>query len=558
MTGNNLLDIIRKNREEIFAATVAQVRGRISHYAAAPEDSLRASFDSIEEALADYWERGDEAKARDWAEMRARLSANLGFVASEILRAIGIFDEVIQHCLQRSSIRRSDLLAALTELRAGMELLRRHYLDAHLALREQRLARLHELTVAINTGLALEQNLELIVSAARDLAGARYAALGVPDEKGRLARILCSGLTGDEQAAIGQMPQGQGLLGAVLREGEAVRLRDLTEDPRHCGFPPHHPVMHSFMGVPIVSRGQVLGGLYLTEKQEGAEFSEDDQRLIELLVAHAATAIENAGLYEAMRAGEERYRTLAESAPDFIFVIGRDGTVQYVNAAAASAFGVQPEDLNEKPVGELFPAGSFEHMERSLRGVFESGQPLSAENSIQFPGGELWLSSHLVPLTDTHGEVEAVMGISRDITERKRAEEEQRRASISRALVGEMLRDLASSGGLSEGVMFQAGQELAARVDAKTLPEYLDAFAGMGLGALGLAEGDEDRQRWTFTGERLVLRQAKSEQPTCHYCRGYLCGAVAGVTDAPRVVGVEVACQSMGDDLCRFVVQVVE
>ncbi|MGA9351794.1 MAG: response regulator [Anaerolineae bacterium] len=155
--------------------------------------------------------------------------------------------------------------------------------------------------------------------------------------------------------------------------------------------------------------------------------------------------------------------------------------------------------------------------------------------------------------------------------ERKQAEEAlreaevMRRLSVSRTLVGQMLRDLQELGGLSEGAMFRAGQELAARVAAESLPKFLEAFADMGLGALNLAcpepgrriEADEERRRWTFTGDGLVETRTESGQPSCNYARGFLCSAVAHVLGGTRVAGVEMACQSMGDEVCKFVVQVV-
>jgi PAS domain S-box-containing protein len=144
-----------------------------------------------------------------------------------------------------------------------------------------------------------------------------------------------------------------------------------------------------------------------------------------------------------------------------------------------------------------------------------------------------------------------------DVTEQVRAKEAVRRAFVSRTLVGQMLRDLQAAGNLREGAMFQAGQALATRVEAKTLPGFLDAFADMGLGTLTLLEFDESRQRWTFWGDKLVESQTESWQPTGHYSRGFLCGAVSRVQGGVRVVGEEMACQSMGDELCRFVVQVV-
>lgn len=180
----------------------------------------------------------------------------------------------------------------------------------------RQLAELREATLAISADLTLTEVLQRIVDSARQLAGARYAALGVPDTSGeRLDHFVSSGLSDEEIARIGDRPRGLGLLGVILHEGRSLRLRDLRQDPRSVGFPPHHPQMTSFLGVPIIYRGRCLGNLYLTDKIGASEFSADDQRIIEMLASHAAVAIENARLYESTiergRRLEERNAELA-------------------------------------------------------------------------------------------------------------------------------------------------------------------------------------------------------------------------------------------------------
>jgi signal transduction histidine kinase/CheY-like chemotaxis protein len=209
--------------------------------------------------------------------------------------------KLIRPYLESHFMQRTILLTALTQLDEGINFLRRCYLEAHFALSEQRLARLHELTVAISAELSLEQILTRTVEAAQELAGARYAALGVPDEDGSMVQFITVGLSDKERLAMGDPPSGRGLLGALLRQAEPIRLRNLEQDPRSIGFPPGHPRMRSFLGVPILSRGRVVGILYLTEKVGAEEFSLDDQRLIEMLAAHAAVAVETTRLYERLR-----------------------------------------------------------------------------------------------------------------------------------------------------------------------------------------------------------------------------------------------------------------
>src|SRR6266542_4169355 len=147
--------------------------------------------------------------------------------------------------------------------------------------------------MALTSELSLEAVLRRLLEAAAELTEARYAALGVIDPSGsRLERFLTHGVEPDVAAAIGDPPHGRGILGVLLRDAEPLRLHDLTEDPRSVGFPPGHPPMHTFLGVPIVLRGIAYGNLYLTEKESG-DFSDEDEELVTLLAAQAAVAVEN-------------------------------------------------------------------------------------------------------------------------------------------------------------------------------------------------------------------------------------------------------------------------
>lgn len=176
----------------------------------------------------------------------------------------------------------------------------------------------HELVragIAIGSELSLDAVLERLVEAAAELTGARYAALGVIDkEGGRLERFVVHGLDADEQAAIGEPPSGRGILAALVEDARLLRLHDLTRDPRSVGFPPHHPHMRTFLGVPVQLREVGYGNLYLCEKDGGDDFDEDDEEVVTLLAAQAAVAVENARLYEQATQWSRQLESLNEIA----------------------------------------------------------------------------------------------------------------------------------------------------------------------------------------------------------------------------------------------------
>ena len=165
--------------------------------------------------------------------------------------------------------------------------------------KNDRLRILVDAGIALSGELSLDALLQRIVDTAAQLTGARYAALGVVDASGRrLERFRTTGIDDETRAAIGDQPVGRGILGVVIREAKPLRLRDVTDDPRSVGFPPHHPPMRSFLGVPIRLRNVAYGTLYLTEKEDTDEFTAEDEELTQLLAAQAAVAIENARLHE--------------------------------------------------------------------------------------------------------------------------------------------------------------------------------------------------------------------------------------------------------------------
>lgn len=162
-----------------------------------------------------------------------------------------------------------------------------------------RLRLLVEAGISLSSELSLDVLLQRIVETAARLTGARYAALAVVDATGkRLERFLTTGMDAKTREAIGDVPVGRGILGVVLREARPLRLSDIADDERSVGFPPGHPGMTAFLGVPILLRGVVYGNLYLTDKSDGSEFTAEDEELTQLLAAQAAVAVENARLHE--------------------------------------------------------------------------------------------------------------------------------------------------------------------------------------------------------------------------------------------------------------------
>ncbi len=207
-------------------------------------------------------------------------------------------------------------------------------MQEQLAQQNRELWLLHQAGLDITSALELEVVLQKVVDQARELVGARYGALSLIGEDGKIEAFLTSGISREQRERIGPIPEGRGLLGLVLNQGERLRLNDLAKHPDSAGFPEHHPVMKSLLAVPILVLDRIVGNLYLTEKIEGSSFTSTDEDTLERFATQAALAIDNARLHrqvQAMAIAEERERIAREMHDSLAQLLG------YVNTKAQAA-----------------------------------------------------------------------------------------------------------------------------------------------------------------------------------------------------------------------------
>jgi signal transduction histidine kinase len=231
-----------------------------------------------------------------------------------------------------------DLLA---ELQSGLQAVHATRDRIHVLL---------EAVIAVGGNLDLEIVLRKIIETAVPLVQARYGALGVIGDDGRLTEFIPVGLDEAQIAAIDHWPEGHGLLGTLIRDPRPLRLPDLSAHPESYGFPPGHPAMRSFLGVPIRIRDEVYGNLYLTEKQGGGPFDEEDETLVIALAAAAGVAIDNARLYEEARRQERWLRATADVTRELLS--GTEPT-QVLTLVTQQALALSGADL----VALAVPAG---------------------------------------------------------------------------------------------------------------------------------------------------------------------------------------------------------
>lgn len=237
-----------------------------------------------------------------------------------------------------------------------------------------RLNGLLEAVLSVGRELDLAQVLRGIVEAAVVLVDAGYGALGVIEDGRKLAQFLPVGISDELRAQIGDLPTGHGLLGELIRHPEPLRLGELSEHPASSGFPPHHPPMHSFLGVPIRVRDEVFGNIYLTEKRGGAEFDADDEAVLSTLAVAAGIAIENARLFEEVRLRE---RWLAASAEFTSALLSGSSELQVLEVMTERARQITSAEL-----GAVYLLGRG----GELRGALALGEGTESHRGMVLPG----------------------------------------------------------------------------------------------------------------------------------------------------------------------------
>jgi two-component system, NarL family, sensor histidine kinase DevS len=270
-------------------------------------------------------------------------------------------------------------------------------LQTVLATRD-RVYALLDAVVAVAGNLNLEIMLRRVVEAAVSLAGAKYGALGVIGEGGRLVEFIPVGLDEAQIAAIHHWPEGRGLLGELIAHPEPLRLKRISQHERSYGFPAGHPPMDSFLGVPIRIRDEVYGNLYLTEKQGGGQFDEEDQAVLVALAAAAGVAIENARLYEEARRQQRWLRATGEVTRQLLSGAASADVLSLVTEQALEMTGADlvalavPADEGHQLV---YTHAAGEKADSAI------GLVLSAENSLS---GKVMADGEIVGVEDFAGD----------------------------------------------------------------------------------------------------------------------------------------------------------
>src|SRR5690625_429616 len=304
-----------------------------------------------------------------------------------------------QQRLSLPEVRLDDLL---DEVRSRMSM---------ISATQERIRALLESVVSIGEGLELDPLLVRIAETATSLVDARYGALGVIGPDGEMSRFIPVGLTEDEISCIDHWPRGEGILGLLIKEPEPLRLKEVSDHPESLGFPEGHPPMHTFLGVPIRIRDQVFGNLYMTDKQDGSEFTGDDELLLRALATAAGTAIENAQLFSESRSRETWLNasgrittTLLSGAPPeevLRLVAQRARSMAQADLAVIAMPGEVPETLtvrvwegldHREPATGARDATLSCADETLLGRVYLGGRPLQTDVSEHSEGGAEFLT----------------------------------------------------------------------------------------------------------------------------------------------------------------------
>ncbi len=296
----------------------------------------------------------------------------------------------------------------------------------------------YEAALAVASEVELDPVLQRIVDLSRTVVPARYAALAVVGEEGRISRLFVSGITEGEFARIGDIPDGHGLLGTLMRDQKPTIVDDITSHPNAVGFPPHHPPMSSLVGVPIVFNDEVLGNLYLADPEHEERFSDNDVAALRVLADHAAAAIDRARLYSSVEQGQRRaeeqlsqLRVILDSMPAGVLVMrSPDARVDLANNTAIGMILGKDASPNAIPlINRDFSWHSVEGVPlsrdmhpgiRALRGERVGNRQLVLECRARGSVPVLVQSS---PVSNAAGEVVAAVVVFQDVSRQRAAEQ---------------------------------------------------------------------------------------------------------------------------------------
>lgn len=306
--------------------------------------------------------------------------------------------------------------------------------------------------------VSLPTLLTRILEAAQRLTGARYAALARFDnQEQRISGFLTRGVDEATHQAIGGLPTGKGLLGAMTKEAGIIRLKDLSQHPASSGFPPHHPPMQSFLGTAIRVHDQIFGWLYLTEKEPHAgaatlvsrdvpgkirpEFTELDEQLISAMTYHAGAAIEIAHLFDTVEEAQRRYRAILDAVQDGIYGVDLSGRCLFINHAGAELLGYTAEELVGQVLHPLIhhtrlDGRAHANEECVIDAVLKTGQPCSLEEEVLWrrDGSACSVRCHVTPLYTKANILMGAVVAFVDLSVRKRLEAQLRQSQKMEAI----------------------------------------------------------------------------------------------------------------------------
>lgn len=271
--------------------------------------------------------------------------------------------------------------------------------------------------------------LQKIADSACKLLDARYAVIGILNKEGGYEFFVPSGIAPDMFEKMKKehgLPVGKGLLGYLLREGKPVRIPDISKHPESAGFPAGHPMMKTFLGVPVILRDEVIGNLCFADKTSGEEFDKDDEDLAVSFTTIVSLAINNVRVLEQVKKSDERLKAFANALPDISFILDENGCYMEVLSLSdkKALLYAETEKLKGRLLHEILPKESADLFLSTIRKTIETNESQILEYSLDVQAGKTWFEGRTSPLIIMPGESKMVVWVSRDITARKKMEDE--------------------------------------------------------------------------------------------------------------------------------------